>query len=45
MKQWRPDPDWSLSVSVDNLLDEDYETAIGFPAPGRSLRFGIGFGI
>lgn len=43
--RWAPAPDWSLSLSADNLLDEDYQTAVGFPAPGRSLRLGIGYGL
>jgi outer membrane cobalamin receptor len=25
-------------VSIDNLLDEDYEQFVGFPAQGRRLR-------
>ncbi|MAT95131.1 MAG: TonB-dependent receptor [Halioglobus sp.] len=30
-----------LQFSADNLLDEDYETAVGFDAPGRALRVGL----
>jgi outer membrane cobalamin receptor len=26
---------------LDNLTDEEYETQIGFPGAGRSLRLGI----
>ncbi len=36
---WRlPVDSLRLQVRVDNLLDEAYETYIGFPAPGRSVR-------
>ena len=45
--------DWNLrwqfskagraKLALDNLLDEDYRTAIGFPGPGRSARFSIIF--
>jgi outer membrane cobalamin receptor len=30
-----------LNAALDNAFDESYETAVGFPAPGRSLRMGI----
>ncbi len=30
---------WQLRI--DNLMDEDYETLIGFPGPGRSFRLGL----
>ncbi len=39
--RWRATAAWQLQASVDNLLDEDYETAVGFPAPGRSLRIAV----
>lgn len=39
--EWRPDRHWRWQLSVDNLLDEDYETAVGFAAPGRALRVGV----
>lgn len=35
--------DLDLSVSVDNLFDEDYEDEIGFPSLGRIFRVGIAF--
>jgi len=41
--QWAPARHWQLRLSVDNLLDEDYETAVGFFAPGRALRAGVRF--
>ena len=31
----------SLLLSVDNLLDADYEEAIGFPSPGIRARLGV----
>jgi outer membrane cobalamin receptor len=31
----------TLRVRIDNLFDKDYETHIGFPAPGRSWRAGL----
>jgi len=40
---WQLAPAWQLQWSVDNLLDEDYETALGFNAPGREVRFGVTF--
>lgn len=32
-----------LTLAVDNLLDRDYEQFVGFPAPGRRLRFQAAF--
>jgi vitamin B12 transporter len=32
----------SLSLAVDNLLDAEYQEAIGFPAPGLRVRFSAG---
>ena len=32
---------WELRLRVDNLLDEEYETLIGFPGPERSVRAGL----
>jgi len=40
---WQPAPAWELQLSADNVLDEDYESAVGFPAPGRKFRFGVRF--
>lgn len=42
---WALAADWQLQFSTDNLLDEDYQTSIGFPAPGRSFRFGVQYGL
>lgn len=34
-------PRFRLTSRADNVLDEEYETAIGFPGPGRALRVGV----
>ena len=34
-------PDFTLNLGVDNLFDEYYEDAVGFPAPGAIVRGGI----
>ena len=31
----------SVEVAVDNIIDEDYQTAVGFPGPGRSARLAL----
>ncbi len=28
-----------LNLNVDNLLDEEYISTIGYPEPGRSIKF------
>jgi outer membrane cobalamin receptor len=38
---WMPMEGLDLLLSVDNLLDEDYEEAIGFIAPGRRARLAL----
>jgi outer membrane cobalamin receptor len=38
---WRVAGPWSLKARIDNLTDADYETLIGFPGPGRSVRLGL----
>ncbi|MFV0278289.1 MAG: TonB-dependent receptor plug domain-containing protein [Parahaliea sp.] len=35
---WQASPVLGLELAVDNLFGEDYDTAYGFPAPGRVLR-------
>ena len=42
---WTFADDWQTVLSVDNLLDEEYETSIGFPAPGRLFRLGVRYGL
>ncbi|MEM9255124.1 MAG: TonB-dependent receptor [Pseudomonadota bacterium] len=39
--RWHPVNQWQFRVAVDNLLDERYETAVGFEAPSRALRVGV----
>jgi vitamin B12 transporter len=41
--RWRAAPAWQLQMSVDNVLDERYETAVGFYAPQRTVRLGVVF--
>ena len=38
---WQLAKPWELRLRVDNLLDEEYETLIGFPGPERSVRAGL----
>ena len=38
---FRPKSNLDVLISVDNLLDEDYAEAIGFPSPGTRTRLGI----
>ncbi|HWM94478.1 MAG TPA: TonB-dependent receptor [Thermoanaerobaculia bacterium] len=38
---WRFSNPWELRLRADNLLDEEYETLIGFPGPERSMRAGL----
>ncbi|MFL6198993.1 MAG: TonB-dependent receptor plug domain-containing protein [Thermoanaerobaculia bacterium] len=38
---WRFARPWELRLRLDNLLDERYETLIGFPGAERSLRAGL----
>ena len=41
--RWQLASAWQVQLSVDNLLDEDYQTAVGFSAPGREFRVGVTF--
>lgn len=34
---WRVTREWSLAARLENALDKDYETALGYPMAGRSL--------
>lgn len=34
-------PGWTLTARVDNLADKAYQTAAGYPMPGRSLQLGL----
>ncbi len=39
---WKPGERWEPFVRVDNVLDESYEEAAGYPASGVGFRAGIG---
>lgn len=39
---WRAEGRWEPFVRVENVLDESYEEAAGYPAPGIGFRAGIG---
>jgi len=41
--RWQAQKWLQLELAVDNLLDEDYQTAVGFRAPGRLVRLSLGF--
>jgi vitamin B12 transporter len=41
--RWQLAPAWQVQLSVDNVLDENYETAVGFSAPQREARVGVTF--
>jgi outer membrane receptor protein involved in Fe transport len=38
---WRLNENITVFLEIDNLLDSDYEEAIGFPAPGIRPRAGV----
>lgn len=40
---WEIDKNWSVFARVENLLDEEYEPTIGFPALGRAGYIGARF--
>ncbi len=42
--RWKVSKHLSVDLSADNLLDERYANAVGFIAPGRSLRVGFTLG-
>ena len=41
--RWQLAKAWQVQLSVDNVLDEQYETAVGFNAPDREFRVGVTF--
>ncbi len=41
--RWQLARAWQLQLSVDNVLDEQYETAMGFNAADREFRVGVTF--
>jgi vitamin B12 transporter len=42
---WRFDSHWTIHGRCENLSDEDYETEIGFPGVGRSVRLGLRYSL
>ena len=40
---WRVHGGWTLRAHLENATDGQYETLIGFPGPGRSVWFGVGW--
>jgi outer membrane cobalamin receptor len=34
-------PGLDLTARVENLLDEEYEQAVGYPSPGRAIFVGL----
>ncbi|HKI02521.1 MAG TPA: TonB-dependent receptor [Thermoanaerobaculia bacterium] len=41
---WRLAGPWEIHGRIDNLADREYETLIGFPGAGRSVRIGLRYG-
>jgi vitamin B12 transporter len=41
---WHLKGPWEIQGRIDNLADREYETLIGFPGPGRSVRVGLRYG-
>jgi len=41
---WRLAGPWEIRGRIDNLMDREYETLIGFPGPGRAVRIGLRYG-
>ena len=42
---WKASPKLGLNLSIDNVFDSEYETAIGFPSVGRLVRVGLTLGL
>ena len=40
---WQLAPRWQLQFALDNVLDENYDTAVGFAAAEREARIGVLF--
>ena len=41
--RWQLAQAWQVQLSVDNVFDEEYETAVGFNAADREFRIGVTF--
>ena len=40
VSEWQVSEDWTLTGRIENLLDQDYATADGYPALGRTIYLG-----
>ncbi|QFU75946.1 TonB-dependent receptor [Halioglobus maricola] len=40
---WLPADRWRIALSADNLLDENYQTSVGFPGQERNFRLGLSY--
>jgi vitamin B12 transporter len=38
---WAATANLSVNLAIDNVLDDNFETSVGFPNAGRTLRLGI----
>ena len=38
---WAATANLSMNLAIDNVLDDNFETSVGFPNAGRTLRLGI----
>jgi len=38
---WKIPQDLSLTFAIDNLLDKDFQTSVGFSGVGRFTRMGV----
>jgi iron complex outermembrane receptor protein/vitamin B12 transporter len=38
---WATTANLSMNLAIDNVLDDNFETSVGFPNAGRTLRLGI----
>jgi vitamin B12 transporter len=41
MAKWKASKRYAVYVAADNLLDEEYEVADGYPMPGTRIRIGL----
>jgi vitamin B12 transporter len=41
--RYQIDKNWSAQLTAANLFDKQYESAAGYPAPGRSVLFTVSF--
>lgn len=43
--KWQVSQEFKLRAALENSLDENYQTAVGFPAQGRTVRLGISYSL